>query len=89
MRSKLSGRRSGVRCRKTSDRIADEHEGRAGHGVDEELHGRVDPVAVAPAADEEVHRAPAMISKHHEEQEQVEGQEGADAAASSSSIQAM
>ena len=50
---------------------ADEHERRAEHREDEELERRVDPLAVAPPADEEVHRHEHDL-EHHEEEEEVE-----------------
>jgi hypothetical protein len=53
-----------------------EHERRADHRVEEELHGRVLAALVAPAADEEVHRHEHDLEEH-EEQEQVEAQERA------------
>ena len=59
---------------------ADEHQGGAEHREDEELQGGVDALAVAPPADEEVHRHEHDL-EHHEEQEQVEGAEHADAPA--------
>ena len=34
----------------------DQHQHRAGHGVQEELHGRVDAPLVSPDADQEIHR---------------------------------
>ncbi len=55
---------------------ADEHQGTAGHRVEEELEGGVDPVAVAPTADQEVHRHQHDLEEE-EEQEQVEGHEHA------------
>ncbi len=57
---------------------ADQHQGRAEHRVQEELQRRVDALAVAPPADEEVHRHEHDLEED-EEQEQVEGAEGADA----------
>ena len=55
---------------------ADEHERRAEHREEEELRRRVDPVAVAPAADEEVHRHEDDLEED-EEDEQVEAEERA------------
>ena len=57
---------------------ADQHEGRAEHRVEEELHGGVAPVRVAPARDEEVHRDQHDL-EHHEEEEEVEREEHAEA----------
>src|SRR3546814_820356 len=59
---------------------ADEHEGGAEHREDEELQGRVDPLGVAPPADEEVHRHQDQL-EHDEEHEQVERAEDTDACA--------
>ena len=56
--------------------IADEHERRADHRVQEELRGGVDAALVAPAADEEVHRHEHDLEED-EEQEQVEAEERA------------
>ena len=58
---------------------ADEHERRAEHREEEELAGGVDALAVAPPADEEVHRHQDDL-EHDEEQEEVERAEHADAA---------
>ncbi len=55
-----------------------QHEGRAQHGEQEELEGGVHPLSVAPAADEEVHRHQHDL-EHHEEKEQVQGEEYTDA----------
>ena len=55
---------------------ADEHERRAEHREQEELRRRVHPVAVAPAADEEVHRHEHDLEED-EEHEQVEAEERA------------
>ena len=59
--------------------MLDEHEGRAEQRVEEELQRRVGAVAVAPAADEEVHRHEHDLEEH-EEEEEVEGEEHAEAA---------
>src|SRR3546814_5475920 len=61
----------------TSDR---DHEGGAEQREDEELQGRVDPLGVAPPADEEVHRHQDQL-EHDEEHEQVERAEDTDACA--------
>ncbi len=65
------------RARKHGGDDADEHERRADHRVDEELQRGVDPLVVAPSADEEVHRHEHDLEEH-EEQEQVEADERAD-----------
>ena len=62
------------RARNDGGDDADEHERRADHRVQEELRGRVDPVLVAPAADEEVHRHEHDLEED-EEHEQVEAEE--------------
>ena len=59
---------------------ADQHQGRAEHRVDEELHRRVGAVPVPPFADEEVHRHQHELEED-EEREQVERQEHAHAGA--------
>jgi hypothetical protein len=51
-----------------------EHQERAGQGVEEELHSRVDPPAVPPDADQEEHRDQHNLPEKVEEEE-VEGQE--------------
>ena len=66
-------------CRNDRGDDADEHERRAEHREQEELQRGVDAAAVAPAADEEVHRHEHDL-EHHEEQEEVEGEEHAEAA---------
>ena len=55
---------------------ADEHERRPEHREQEELHRRVTPALVAPAADEEVHRHEHDLEED-EEHEQVEAEEAA------------
>ena len=59
------------------DHDGHQHEERAGHGVDEELDGGVEPVGASPDPDDEVHR-----DQHHLEEdvedEQVEGDEDPD-----------
>ena len=57
---------------------ADEQERRAQERVDEELHRRVRPAGVAPAADDEVRRHQRHLEEE-EEQDQVEREEAADA----------
>ncbi len=52
----------------------DQHQQRAGHRVDEELHGRVNPPFVAPHADQEVHRQEHRFPKEVEENQVNRGQ---------------
>ena len=56
-----------------------QHQERAGHGIDEELDGRVEAVGAAPYPDDEIHR-----DQHHLEEDvkekQIEGDKDADQA---------
>ena len=56
-----------------------QHQQRAGHGVDEELDGGVEPVGAAPDPDDEIHRDQHDLEEDVE-QEEVEGDEDADQA---------
>ena len=56
---------------------ADEHEDRAGHGVEHEFNGGVDAALVAPDADEQGHRDEHDFPEE-EEEEKVEREENAD-----------
>ena len=55
----------------------DQHEQAAGHGEEDELHGRVDAATTAPDADQEIHRDEHGLPEDIEE-EQVLGDEDAD-----------
>jgi hypothetical protein len=59
------------------DQDRDQHEQRAGHGEDEELHRGVDPALSAPDADQEIHRDQHRLPEHVE-QEEIERREGAE-----------
>ena len=54
-----------------------EHQGRAGHRVEEEFHGRIDAALVSPNSDEEVHRHEADFPEY-EKQKQIHRQKYAD-----------
>ncbi len=54
-----------------------QHEHAAGHGVEEELHRRVDAPLSPPDPDQQVHRDQHRLPEHVEQQ-QVEGEEGAE-----------
>ncbi len=70
----------GVGMQERQRHDADEHQRRAGHRVEEELGGRIGAVAVAPPADEEVHRDEHDLEAQ-EEDDQVEAGEHAHHAA--------
>ena len=67
----------GVQERQSHD--GHQHQGRAEHGEQEELDGRVGPPPVAPTADQEVHGHQHDLEED-EEHDQVEGHERAQAA---------
>ncbi len=85
--SKVSGVARGAALQHSQGDDADQHQSRAEHRVEEELGRRVDATAVAPQADEEVHRHQHDLEEH-EEHDQVEGAEHADRAGLRTSSQA-
>ena len=63
-----------VLCQQRRGHNAHQHEGRANHGVQEELGCCIDALVVTPTTDQEVHRNQNDFEEQ-EEQEQVEAQE--------------
>jgi hypothetical protein len=66
-----------VGCSQAEIYDGDQHEERANHRVDEELHARVDTTLAAPDADDEVHRHEHHFP-HHVEQEEIQRHEHAE-----------